>query len=190
MSNHQLHDDRDITPERTLTRGIEAGAALYALDHASKGTPIGGEGDFAAQAARTGGNFVIVALLWHFLVVPYLVVTGVLFAIPTIVLAAIVDSHQAWGHDGVLVALVFAVSLILWIRYALYKWLWRKFIRPVDATLSGRVLDDPARQPQTRFRENPKEYLNQYNELSSNARERYLSGKQPEPADRIDQGAR
>lgn len=135
MSNHP------ITPERVFTTGVEAGAALYALDHAAKGTRIGAEGNLAAQATRTGGNFVIAALLWHYLVVPYLVVTGVLFAIPAIIFAAVVDSHHAWGHDGPYVTLVFGVSLIVWIRYALYKWLWRKFVRPVDATLSGRTLD-------------------------------------------------
>jgi hypothetical protein len=56
----------------TVVRGTEVGAALYALDHAAKGTAIGAEGGFAAQAARTGGNFVIAAVLWHFVIAPYL----------------------------------------------------------------------------------------------------------------------
>lgn len=42
--------------EKLIVRGAEATAALYALDHATKRTPIGGKGDFAAQAARTAAT--------------------------------------------------------------------------------------------------------------------------------------
>ena len=160
---------------RLVKRGLEGGAALYALDHAAKGTPIGAEGDFAAKATRTAGNFVIVALLWHFVVVPYLIVTAVIFAIPTVIAAVIVSNHHAVAGDWWIVALLFASGLVLWVRYALYKGLWRKFIRPVDATLSGRRLDDPARQPAPRFKDRPQQDLVEYNDLSRQARERYLT---------------
>ncbi len=39
--------------------------------------------------------------------------------------------------------------------------------------MSGRKLDDPARRPKARFRENPKQHLIEYNELSTPAREDY-----------------
>ena len=123
-----------------LPRGAEAGLAVYALDHAAKGTAIGAEGGLGSQAARTGGNFVIAAVLFHFAIAPYLVVTGVVFAVPSVVAAVVVGEHHAWGSGGPLILLLFVVSLVLWIRYAVYKWLYRKFIRPVDAGLTGRTL--------------------------------------------------
>jgi len=120
------------TPAQVVGHVAEAGLAVYALDHAAKGTPIGAEGGLGSQAARTGGNFVIAALLFHYVIIPYLVVTGVVFAIPSVVAAVL-------RLPAPLVLVMFVVSLVLWIRYALYKWLYRKFIRPVDAGLSGRT---------------------------------------------------
>jgi hypothetical protein len=168
---HQLSEGRIVE------RGLEAGAAMYALDHAAKGTPIGAEGGIAAQATRTAGNFVIVAFLFPFLVIPYLVGTAAVFALPTII-AALIDAGVHGGvAGGVLVGLVFLASLVMWVRFALYKWLYRKFIRPVDAALSGRKLDDPARKPKTRFRESPTQYLAEYNALSKKAAADYLQAR-------------
>jgi hypothetical protein len=177
MSQHTSGGNHDPGLEefaRLATRGVEAGAAMYALDHAAKGTPIGAEGDFVAQATRTGGNFVIAAVLWHVVIAPYLVITAILFAVPTIAVAAI-GSHDHWhGIVWLSVVLIAVVSVWLWCRYAIRRWLWRRFIRPVDATLSGRTLGDPARRPATRFRDDPKQYLVEYNELSRQATGRYL----------------
>jgi hypothetical protein len=161
---------------RIVTRGVEAGAAMYALDHAARGTPIGAEGNPAEQGARSAGNFVIAAVLWHFVIVPYLVVTAAIFAMPTIVATVLIDTHHSMGTLWPVVVLLFVVGFSAWVRYALYKWLWHKFIRPVDAGLSGRRLDDPARKRETRVPESPKQYRSEYNELSNHAREQYLNG--------------
>jgi hypothetical protein len=160
---------------RIITRGAEAGGAMYALDHAARRTPIGAEGNAGEQAARTAGNFVFAAVLWHFVIAPYLVVTAAIFAIPTIVATVLIDTHHSMRNLWPVVVLLFVAGFSAWVRYALYKWLWRKFIRPVDAGLSGRRLDDPTRKPQTRVRESPKQYRSEYNELSDHAREQYLN---------------
>jgi hypothetical protein len=160
--------------EHVMVRGAEAAAALYALDHAARGTPIGAEGDFAAQAARTGGNFVIAAVLWHFVIAPYLVVTAVLFAIPTIAVAAIGSSGHWTGAAWLIVAGMALLSVWLWFRYAIRRWLWRRLIRPVDAKLTGRRLDDPARRPAASFRASPARYLAEYGQLSRQTRDDYL----------------
>lgn len=124
--------------------GLKAGAAMYALDHAARGTRIGQEGGIGAQATRTGGNFVIAAFLCHFLIVPYLIVTAVLFSIPTAVLmapTAVLASHHdstAAGIFAVLTVVVFLASVVAWFRYALWRWLIRGLVGPVDAFLSGR----------------------------------------------------
>ena len=143
--SERLMDHNSQSPDagHLVKRSLEGGAAMYALEHASRGTPIGQEGGIAAQAARTGGNFVIAGVLWHFLIVPYLAVTGVVFAIPSLILAFIAGSdHSAalWW----ITAIVFVCSFGLWVRYALYKWLWRKFVRPVDRSLSGWVASSEA----------------------------------------------
>jgi hypothetical protein len=145
----------------------EAQGTIFDIgDDDGEGTPIGAEGDFVAQATRTGGNFVIAAVLWHFVIVPYLIVTAVIFAVPTFVLALVLSSQHVLAQAWPAVALVFAASFGLWIRYAIWKWLVRRFINPVDATLSGRRVGDPALKPNTPFREDPKQYLIEYNELS------------------------
>jgi hypothetical protein len=159
----------------TIVRGAEVGAALCALDHAAKGTPIGAEGNFAAQAARTGGNFVIAAVLWHFVIAPYLVITAVLFAIPTVALAEIGSSDHWRGAVWLVVLVTALASAWLWFRYPIRRWLWRRFIRPVDAKLSGRQLDDPARTPATSFRASPGRYLPEHGQLSRQARDDYLA---------------
>jgi hypothetical protein len=115
------HHTRQPSPggvEHTVIRGAEATAALYALDHATRGTPIGAEGDFAAQAARTGGNFVIAAVLWHLVIAPYLVVTAVLFAIPTIAVAAIGSGGHWTAAAWLIVAGMALLTVWLWFRYA------------------------------------------------------------------------
>ena len=175
MSHEQA--PRYAGAEHVMVRGAEAAAALYALDHAARGTPIGAEGDFAAQAARTGGNFVIAAVLWHLVVAPYLVITAILFAIPTIAVAAIVSSSHGTGSVWLIVAGIGLLSVWLWFRYAICRWLWRGFIRPVDAKLTGRQLDDPTRRPVASFGASPVRYLAEYGQLSRQARGDYVANQ-------------
>jgi hypothetical protein len=176
MSHHEPGGNPTLdTIGHTIVRGAEVGAAMYARDHAAKGTPIGAEGDCGAQAARTGGNFVIAAVLWHFVIAPYLVITAILFAIPTIAVAAIGSSDHWRGAVWIVVVVTALVSVWLWFRYAIRRWLWRRFIRPVDAKVSGRQLDDPARRPATSFRASPAQYLTEYGQLSRQARDDYLA---------------
>jgi hypothetical protein len=159
----------------TILRGAEAGAAFYALDHAAKGTPIGAEVGFAAQATRTAGNFVIAAVLWHFVIAPYLVITAILFAAPAIGVAALGSSNHWNGAAWLVVVGLALVCAWLWFRYAVRRWLWRRFIRPVDAKLSGRRLDDPRHTPAIPFRASPVRYLSEYGQLSRQATDDYLA---------------
>ena len=43
MSHHPSHDPGLGEAEHLVVRGMELGAAAYALDHAARGTPIGAE---------------------------------------------------------------------------------------------------------------------------------------------------
>ena len=118
---------------------------------------------------------VIAVVLWHFVIAPYLVISAILFAAPTMGVAALGSSDHWKGAAWILVVGLALVSAWLWFRYAVRRWLWRRFIRPLDAKLSGRQLDDPRRAPATPFRASPARYLSEYGQLSRQARDDYLA---------------
>lgn len=81
----------------------------------------------------------IAAVLWHVLIAPYLVGTAIMSSIPTL---AAVGLAQYWMPWGAIVAVgMFIYSVRVWWRLAVVRWLWRRFIGPVDATLSGREFE-------------------------------------------------
>lgn len=138
------------SPEQLAWTGIKAGAAVYSLDRAAKGIPLSQETP-AAQAARTGGNLVMASMVWHYVFIPYAIITGIIFGLPAIIAGGLTGhtytdtvgnsfspwlSTRTWDSSVVLPILI--PCAILWLYFAIWKWFFKGFIFPAERYVTGR----------------------------------------------------
>ena len=117
----------------------------------------------------------IAAVLWHFVIAPYLVITAILFAAPAIGVAALGSSNH-WNGAAWLVVVGLRSGLCLAVVRSLGSKVAVAQVHPTcrRETNDGRRLDDPRRTPAIPFR-GARRYLSEYGQLSRQASDDYLA---------------
>jgi len=139
--SHGTHHSGSDGFDNDVRRIAEITAAGYALDHAQRGTPMGAEGNLIGTGARLAGTFVVGDFLWHFLIVPFLAISAVIFLVPTVLAGAILRLLHTNGSLPVLseVALgaVFVWSAWMWLRICCWRVAWKGIVMHANDFMNG-----------------------------------------------------
>jgi hypothetical protein len=115
----------------------------------------------ASRAAHTAGTFAIGWGIAHYIMFPYMAITGAIFSIPFWLYAYFgtrpywvghpIPGRLGWerGHyvhpllNDTACFIILAICFLLWVYFAMWKWYIKKFLLPVDRYLTAPLRNDP-----------------------------------------------